>query len=102
MTADLDTPAVSTGTLPLRRGARPAVTVLAPLISPQECTDLERPEAATVEVFDAVTRGSGGGRHQLLPVRMRTSCWSTTPRGRWRRYLSFVRSSTRSGRVVAR
>ncbi len=49
----------------------PAVTVLAPLVSPEERADLERPEAATIEVFDAVTRVSGAEGHQLVPVRRR-------------------------------
>lgn len=48
------------------------VTVLAPLASPEERSDLERPEAATIEVFDAVTRVCGGIGHQLVPVRRRS------------------------------
>ena len=57
---------------PLAGGvATPAVTVLAPLVSPEERSDLERPEAATIEVFDAVTRVSGAEGHQLVPVRRR-------------------------------
>ncbi len=46
-----------------------SVTVLAPLLSPDESSDLERPEAATIEVFDAVNRVSGPPPHQLVPVR---------------------------------
>ncbi len=47
----------------------PAVTVLAPLATPEERSDLERCEAATIEVFDAVTRVSGPSGHQLVPLR---------------------------------
>ena len=67
MSADLDRPAGS----PRGGTTGSTVTVLAPLISPEEGSDLERPEAATVEVFDAVTRVSGGTGHQLVPVRRR-------------------------------
>jgi len=67
MSADLDRPAA-----PPRGGtAGSTVTVLAPLISPEDGSDLERPEAATIEVFDAVTRVAGGIGHQLVPVRRR-------------------------------
>lgn len=67
MSADLDRPAGSS-----RGGTTGStVTVLAPLVSPEDGSDLERPEAGTIEVFDAVTRAAGGTGHQLVPVRRR-------------------------------
>ncbi len=67
MTAELD----RFGSQPAPGAPGPAVTVLAPLANPEERSDLERSEAATIEVFDAVTRVSGPAGHQLVPVRRR-------------------------------
>ena len=68
MTAELD----RFGSPPPAGAPGPAVTVLAPLASPAERSDLERSEAATIEVFDAVTRVSGPAGHQLVPLRRRS------------------------------
>ncbi len=49
-----------------------AVTVLAPLGDPETRTDLERPEAAVLEVFDAMarlTRRTGRPTAEVVPVR---------------------------------
>lgn len=67
MTAELD----RFGSRPMPGTPGPAVTVLAPLAGPEQRSDLERPEAATIEVFDAVTRVCGPAAHQLVPVRRR-------------------------------
>jgi hypothetical protein len=71
MSADLERPGTAAHVRDHPPTAPPAVTVLAPLISPEESSDLERPEAATVEVFNAVTQVTGPVGHQLVPVRRR-------------------------------
>lgn len=68
MSADLD----ASRQFGSRRARTYAVTVLAPLGDPEDRTDLERPEAAVLEVFDAVakmTRVAGRAPTQVLPVR---------------------------------
>jgi hypothetical protein len=68
MSADLR----STEPLGAVRGPDYSVTVLAALAGPEGANDLERPAAATVEVFDALASGATLPSTHVVPLRMTT------------------------------
>lgn len=71
-----------------------SVTVLAPLGDPVARTDLERPEAAVLEIFDAVARLArveGRAPAQVLPVRRKAH---NVPYGVRRRSLEMLDATT--------
>lgn len=49
-----------------------SVTVLAPLADPESRADLERPEAATLEVYESVARLPDTPSAQVVPIRKRS------------------------------
>ena len=90
MSADLGSPRHldSSGSAPY------AVTVLAPLGDPEARTDLERPEAAVLEVFNAVarlTQVAGRAPTQVVPVRRKEQ---PVPYGTRRRSVEMLDATT--------